>query len=95
VIQSDVVTITAAVYRVGQSRLKVTATSTVAGATLTLSFLNPATGQIQTAAMLLVVPGPGLPAVPTADVGGVPEPASVTVTSSISGVATSAITRVQ
>ncbi len=89
VVTPDTVQITSAVYRISQSRLKVTATSNQAAAQLTLTFLNTATGKIVSVPMVLVA------GVPSADVLGVPLPPNVTVTSSLGGTKTSSITRIQ
>ena len=95
----DTVTITAATYRFAKARLDVTATTTapivinsqtglVTSPTLTLSFVDPVTGKTVTSSAFFMTGG-----VPTITVVGYNAPASVTVTSSFGGSATSFITR--
>jgi hypothetical protein len=95
----DTVTITNVTYRFAKARLDVTATTTapivinpqtglVTSPTLTLSFVDPATGKTVTSSAFFMTGG-----APSITVVGYNAPASVTVTSSFGGSATSFITR--
>jgi hypothetical protein len=95
----DTLTITGATYRFSKARLDVTATTNaplvtnpqtgaLTSPTFTLSFVDPATGKTVTSSGWFMVAG-----VPTITVVGFNAPATVTVTSSYGGTATSFITR--
>jgi hypothetical protein len=84
-VAKDIVTITKAEYRISKQRLTVTATSSNPAASLFLK--NPAGGAD--------IPMTIVAGIPTAQLVGIPQPASVTVVSSLGGSATSPITRLR
>ena len=87
--QADVVTITGAEYRTGQQRLIITATSSVLDGTpvLMLQGYGPNNAGAQ-----LITTGGGIY---TLTLNGVPQPTTVTVTSTFGGSATSPLTRLR
>ena len=86
---NDTVVITIAEYRIAQQRLSITATSTIADGTPVLTLAGYG---VNKAGVRMTSAGGGTY---TVILSGVPQPASVTVTSSLGGSATSGLTRIR